>query len=108
MANQEIYPEVIEDANEQSNDITQTKPLWTVKDVARYLKLQPETVRDMARNEELPAIKLGRIWRFSKDKIKSWVEEKTVGSKPISKDAESLGTNQGGESANRRISELTS
>lgn len=39
-------------------------PLWTVKDVARYLRLEPETVRAMARREELPGFKVGRMWRF--------------------------------------------
>ncbi|MBU1660063.1 MAG: helix-turn-helix domain-containing protein [Chloroflexi bacterium] len=88
MADQKISPKVAEDASEQSNDITQTKPLWTVNDVAHYLKLQPETIREMARNENLPAIKLGRIWRFPKDKIKCWVEEKMVGNNPVNQEGE--------------------
>lgn len=43
--------------------------LWTVEDVAGYLKLQPETIRCMARRGELPAIKLGKVWRFQKSAI---------------------------------------
>jgi excisionase family DNA binding protein len=43
--------------------------LWTVEDVASYLKLQPETIRAMARRGELPAIKLGKVWRFQKTAI---------------------------------------
>lgn len=46
-----------------------TSPLWTVDEVAGYLKLQPETVRSMARRGELPAIKLGKVWRFRKTAI---------------------------------------
>lgn len=46
-----------------------TDPLWTVDDVAGYLKLQPETIRSMARRGELPAIKLGKVWRFQKTAI---------------------------------------
>ena len=41
-------------------------PLWTVDDVAAYLKLQPETIRSMARRRELPGIKIGKVWRFQK------------------------------------------
>ncbi len=41
-----------------------TDPLWTVDDVADYLKLQPETIRSMARRGELPALKIGKVWRF--------------------------------------------
>jgi len=44
-------------------------PLWTVEEVAEYLKLQPETIRSMARRGELPAIKLGKFWRFRKTAI---------------------------------------
>jgi len=46
-----------------------TKPLWTVKDVANYLSLTPETVRAMARRGELPGLKIGRVWRFDKFSI---------------------------------------
>jgi len=49
--------------------IDYTSPLWTVEEVAGYLKLQPETVRSMARRGELPAIKLGKVWRFRKTAI---------------------------------------
>lgn len=46
-----------------------TGPLWTVEDVADYLKLQPETIRCMARRGELPAIKIGKVWRFRQQAI---------------------------------------
>jgi excisionase family DNA binding protein len=41
-----------------------SEPLWTVPDVAEYLRLKPEAVRAMARREELPAVKVGKAWRF--------------------------------------------
>jgi len=44
-------------------------PLWTVEDVATYLKMQPETIRSMARRGELPALKIGKVWRFQKHAI---------------------------------------
>ncbi len=46
-----------------------TEPLWTVEDVAQYLKLEPETVRSMARTGKLPAIKIGKVWRFKKSAL---------------------------------------
>jgi excisionase family DNA binding protein len=48
---------------------TSPDPLWTVEDVAAYLKLQPETIRSMARRGELPAVKIGKVWRFQKHAI---------------------------------------
>jgi excisionase family DNA binding protein len=54
-------------------DISQTNtsidPLWTVEDVSAYLKLQPETIRSMARRGELPALKIGKVWRFQKSAL---------------------------------------
>ena len=52
----------------------QETPLWTVDDVASYLKLKPETVRGLARGEKIPAIKVGRVWRFQQEQIKLWVK----------------------------------
>lgn len=48
---------------------THSDPLWTVDDVADYLKLQPETIRSMARRGELPALKIGKVWRFQRHAI---------------------------------------
>jgi excisionase family DNA binding protein len=50
-----------------------TDPLWTVEDVATYLKLRPETIRAMARRGELPAIKLGKHWRFQLNAIHAMI-----------------------------------
>lgn len=49
-----------------------TEPLWTVDEVARYLRLDPETVRGMARNGRLPAFKVGRGWRFRATALKEY------------------------------------
>ena len=54
----------------QDNDLPAVSDtLWTVEDLAEYLKLQPETIRSMARRGELPAIKLGKVWRFQRTAI---------------------------------------
>jgi excisionase family DNA binding protein len=46
-----------------------TEPLWTVEDVADYLRLDPETVRSLARQKKLPGMKVGKVWRFRKAEI---------------------------------------
>ena len=53
----------------QNDPGSSNDPLWTVEDVAKYLKLQPETIRSMARRGELPALKIGKVWRFQKHAI---------------------------------------
>ncbi len=48
----------------------ETDPLWTVEEVARYFRLKPSTVRNMAKRGELPAVKIGRVWRFRRSALK--------------------------------------
>ena len=49
--------------------------LLTVDEVARILRLKPETIRSMARRGDLPAIKLGRVWRFRSSSITQMLED---------------------------------
>ncbi len=49
---------------------SQTEPLWTVEEVAHYLRLKQETVRMMARGNKIPAIKVGKAWRFRSSDLK--------------------------------------
>jgi len=53
-----------------------TEPLWTVEDVAEYLRLGAETVRMMARRGELPAFKVGRVWRFKIHDVKYHIKSR--------------------------------
>ncbi len=47
--------------------------LWTVKEVAEYLRLDEHTVYRMARKGEIPAYKIAGQWRFKKDMIEKWL-----------------------------------
>ena len=38
----------------------------TAKQVAKYLQVKPLTVYQWARTNKIPAVKIGRIWRFKK------------------------------------------
>ncbi|MFZ5878230.1 MAG: helix-turn-helix domain-containing protein, partial [Chloroflexota bacterium] len=44
---------------EDTYTVLDTEPLWTVEEVAKYLRLKQETVRLMARKNQLPALKVG-------------------------------------------------
>lgn len=50
-----------------------TESLQTVEEVAVKLRLQPETVREMARLGRLPAHKVGRVWRFDGSEVDQWL-----------------------------------
>ncbi|UCE01049.1 MAG: helix-turn-helix domain-containing protein [Chloroflexota bacterium] len=58
-----------------SNPMISNGTLLKVEEVARILRLKPETVRAMARRGDLPAIKLGRVWRFRRSSISELLED---------------------------------
>ena len=43
-----------------------TPEVMTIEQAAEYLQLRPETVRRAARDETLPAAKVGKAWRIRK------------------------------------------
>jgi excisionase family DNA binding protein len=47
----------------------------TVDEVATYLKLDKTTVQRMAARGDLPAVKVGRHWRFRKEYIDAKFDE---------------------------------
>ena len=53
-----------------------TDEILTVEELARYLKLKPQTIYKWAQEGQLPAIKLGKEWRFRKTLIDAWLDEK--------------------------------
>jgi len=45
----------------------------TTKEVAEYLKLHEITVCKYAAEGKIPAIRIGRVWRFDKEAIDRWI-----------------------------------
>jgi excisionase family DNA binding protein len=56
--------------------------LLTVRELAEYLKLNSATVMRKAARGEIPAIKIGRQFRFDKSQIDKWLTQRIVG-KPV-------------------------
>lgn len=48
----------------------------TIEEVAQYLKVSERTVYDWAQKGEIPAGKIGTVWRFKKDEIERWVNDR--------------------------------
>lgn len=48
------------------------EPYLDVDKAADYLQLHSETVRRMAREKSLPAVKIGRSWRFKVSTLDEW------------------------------------
>lgn len=57
--------------------------ILTIEEVAKYLRVSERTVYDWAQKGEIPAGKIGTVWRFKKTEIEKWVNEKlSAPSKP--------------------------
>jgi len=50
--------------------------ILTIEEVARYLRVSDRTVYDWAQKGEIPAGKIGTVWRFKKSEVENWVNAK--------------------------------
>jgi DNA binding domain, excisionase family len=50
--------------------------IMTLEEVAKYLKLKPQTIYTWAQKGDIPAAKLGREWRFKKSIIDKWFDQR--------------------------------
>jgi excisionase family DNA binding protein len=55
--------------------------IMTVEEVAKYLKLQPQTVYKWAQEGQIPGAKLGKEWRFRRQILDEWVDNSIILSK---------------------------
>lgn len=50
--------------------------ILTIEEVAKYLRVSERTVYDWAQKGEIPAGKIGTVWRFKKVEIERWVNDR--------------------------------
>ena len=50
----------------------------TVKEVADYLQFSPDQIYKLAQSGRIPASKVGKRWRFKKERIDEWMEQQGV------------------------------
>jgi excisionase family DNA binding protein len=50
----------------------------TTEQVLGYLNITPRTIYRLIRNGELPAIRIGRQWRFRRADLDRWVERQSA------------------------------
>ena len=54
------------------------EPIWDTAQAAQYLQVHPRTITRMAKRGEIPAIHLGRLWRFRKTDLDRWLESRVI------------------------------
>ena len=52
--------------------------VMNVDEVARYLRVVPDTIYRKARRGEIPAVKMGKVWRFPKDTLDKWLNDSAL------------------------------
>ncbi len=55
--------------------------ILTLAEVAQLLKVADKTVYTMAQRGEVPAFKVRGQWRFKRDDLNEWIEQKKANSR---------------------------
>lgn len=55
----------------------ETGEIFTLDDVAAYLKVGKRTVYRLAAAKKIPAFKVGGTWRFSRAEIDMWIKQQS-------------------------------
>jgi excisionase family DNA binding protein len=55
---------------------------YSVAELASILNVHNSTIREQAAAGHLPAIRIGRLWRFPKKKIDAWLDEERPATEP--------------------------
>jgi PTS system nitrogen regulatory IIA component len=53
----------------------------TIEELVKYLRVSERTIYDWAQKGEIPAVKTGGSWRFKKDSLERWINERFSGAK---------------------------
>lgn len=49
--------------------------VWVgIDEIAYYLGVNKDTIRNWIKNKDIPACKIGRKWKFKKTEVDAWVK----------------------------------
>lgn len=60
----------------------QAKEIMDVRELAEYLRIGKSKIYDLIRKKRIPASKIGRQYRFSKEVIDKWLKERLITERP--------------------------
>ena len=58
-----------------------TKQIMDIKDLAEYMGLSRSKIYQLIKEKKIPASKIGRQYKFSKDLIDAWLRENVITSR---------------------------
>ncbi len=76
MAEQQALPGLLKPTREERVELIDSEIL-DIEGAARMLGVSTRTIYNLARKGEIPAMKVGREWRFARRNIVNWVANGT-------------------------------
>jgi excisionase family DNA binding protein len=67
---------------DQRRPLDSGNEILTLEEVAAYLRLTPQTIYKWAQERRIPAVKLGKEWRFRRSILDRWLDEQMLGGEP--------------------------
>jgi excisionase family DNA binding protein len=62
----------------ESNPQKDVKQVMDIRELSEYLGIGKSKIYSLIRQKKIPASKIGRQYRFSKDVIDAWLKEKII------------------------------
>ena len=56
----------------------QFEPVVDSEEAAKFLNINPKTLQKMARNGEVPAYRIGKLWKFRISDLDGWLRSKVI------------------------------
>ena len=60
-----------EDISKRTDDLV----IWTVHDVAEYLRMSEAKIYRLVKDQQIPVVRIGKTWRFRKDLLDEWLNQ---------------------------------
>ena len=64
-------------------DNINSKQIMNIKELADYLGIGRTTIYNLIKKKKIPAAKIGKQYRFSRDVVDSWLKDKIITKKNI-------------------------
>lgn len=58
--------------------MTNSENWISLAEIAEYIGVSKDTIRNWIKNSNMPAHKVGRLWKFRKSEIDAWISEKNA------------------------------
>jgi excisionase family DNA binding protein len=65
----------------ENNNANSNKQIMDIKELSKYLGIGKSKIYSLIKMKKIPASKIGRQYRFSKDIVDSWLKDKIVTTK---------------------------